>query len=95
MKEDDDLRAKTASLSRKLETLEMKVVNEVSVMQPTEQTYRICALVTHSTEECPTIPTFQEVMLEKSYAISSFQKQYNNTYSETYNQGWRQHPDFS
>ena len=66
----------------------MKNVNEVVVAPPTKRTCGICALVGHSTEECLTIPAFEEVLLEQFNVVFGYQKLYNNPYSETYNSGW-------
>jgi hypothetical protein len=95
LRDDDDLRAKMSTLSRKLEALEMKKVHQVDVALPTEQLCGICALTGHPTGECPTIPAFKEVLLEQSNVVSNFNKPYSNPYSETYNPGWRNHPNFS
>ena len=73
----------------------MKKVHQVDVGPSTEQVCGICALTGHPTGECPTIPTFKEVLLEQTNAISNFNKPYSNPYSETYNLGWRNHPNFS
>ena len=95
LREDDDLRIKMSTLSQKLEALEMKKVHQVDVVPPTEQVCGICALTGHPTGECPTIPAFKEVLLEQTNVISNFNKPYSNPYSETYNPGWRNHPNFS
>ncbi|XP_062103829.1 uncharacterized protein LOC133814945 [Humulus lupulus] len=53
----------------------------------------ICQLVGHPTDACPTL---QKVQIEQVNAIGEFpwqpRKQYD-TYSSTYNEGWRDHPN--
>lgn len=54
-----------------------------------------CAFVGHSTDMCPTL---QEDPMQQDNAIGGFpgqpQRQYD-PYSNSYNPGWRDHPNFS
>ena len=65
LRENDDLQAKIANLTRKLEAIELKKVNEVTVVPkvPTkpmgsgmEESCIICDGPTHSTINCPNLP---------------------------------------
>ncbi|XP_041011272.1 uncharacterized protein LOC121255044 [Juglans microcarpa x Juglans regia] len=60
LKEDDDLRAKLTLLSRKMEAMELKKVNEVHAVHKNSEKCSICEDHGHSTNECPTIPAFKE-----------------------------------
>ena len=43
----------------------------------------------------PTIPAFKEVLHDQANAMNMVKKSYSSPYSETYNSGWRNHPNFS
>jgi hypothetical protein len=49
----------------------------------------------HSTNDCPTLPSFRDCLHEQAYALNSFLRPNHNPYSQTYNPGWRNHPNFS
>ncbi|KAG6725844.1 hypothetical protein I3842_02G050900 [Carya illinoinensis] len=93
--EDDDLRAKLTLLSRKVEAMELKKVNEVHVIPKFSEKCGICEDHEHSTNECPTIPAFKEVLLDQSNAVNMIHKPYSGPYSNSYNPGWRSHPNLS
>jgi len=56
---------------------------------------QICETNEHSTNDCPTLPSFRECLLQQANALNSFQRPSHNSYSQTYNPGWRDHPNFS
>ena len=56
---------------------------------------QICETNEHSTNDCPTLPSFKECLHEQVHALNSFQRPNHNPYSQTYNPGWRNHPNFS
>jgi hypothetical protein len=56
---------------------------------------QICETNEHSTNDCPTLPSFKECLHEQANALNSFQRPNQNPYSQTYNPGWRDHPNFS
>ena len=105
LRENDELPAKIANLTRKLEAIEMKKVNEVtSVPQippvPTgsrvEEPCIICDDPTHSTINCPNLPQVKgAIQIEQANALNYQRKPFNSPYSETYNPGWGKHPNFS
>ena len=53
---------------------------------------QICKTNEHSTNNCPTLPSFKECLHEQAHALNSFQMPNHNPYSQTYNPGWRNHP---
>jgi hypothetical protein len=55
----------------------------------------ICASPMHSTQNCPSAPVFFEYLMEQANAFNDYRKQSNGPYLETYNLGWRNHPNFS
>jgi hypothetical protein len=49
----------------------------------------------HSAQNCPSALVYFEYLMEQVNAFNDYQKQSNGSYSETYNPGWRNHPNFS
>ena len=49
----------------------------------------------HLANECPTIPTFKEMLYDQANAMNMVKKSYPSPYLETYNSVWRNHPNFS
>ena len=56
---------------------------------------QICETNEHSTNDCPTLPSFKECLYEQAHALNSFQRPNHKQYSQTYNPGWRNHPNFN
>jgi hypothetical protein len=56
---------------------------------------QICETNEHATNDCPTLPSFKECLHEQAHVLNSFQRPSHNPYSQTYNPGWRNHPNFS
>ena len=56
---------------------------------------QICETNEHSTNGCPSLPSFRECLLQQANALNSFQRSSHNPYLQTYNPGWRDHPNFS
>ncbi|XP_022866699.1 uncharacterized protein LOC111386463, partial [Olea europaea var. sylvestris] len=94
LSQDDDLNARTASLSRKVEAIELRKVKEVKPVQ-NDEICSICETFGHLTHDCPNIPVFKEVLHDQANAMNTFKKPFSSPYSETYNQQWRNHPNFS
>ena len=105
VKENDDLQAKIATLTRKLKAKEMQKVNEVTIvpkvpLAPTgprmEDSCIICDDPTHLTIDCPNLPQVQgAIQIEQANALNYPRKPFNSPYLETYNPGWSKHPNFS
>jgi hypothetical protein len=53
----------------------------------------VCASPMHQAHNCPLMTVFAE--MEQVNAFNNFQKPSSGPYSETYNPGWRNHPNFS
>jgi hypothetical protein len=67
-----------------------KPVNAVNTF-PVESC-SVCASPMHQAQNCPSMTVFE---MEQVDAFNSFQKPSSGPYSETYNPGWRNHPNFS
>ena len=90
--EEDNISARVASLIRKVEAMEL------GKGEKTKEVESICGIYSgnqHVTQDCPTISAFQEVLQEQSNAINNYQRPFSNPSSNTYNSGWRNHPNFS
>jgi hypothetical protein len=53
----------------------------------------VCASPMHQAQNCPSMTVF--AVMEQVNAFNNFQKPSSGPYSETYNLGWRNHPNFS
>ena len=105
LRESDDLQAKIANLTRKLEAIELKKVNEVTIVPQVpsvpmgsrvEEPCIICDDPTHSTINYPNLPQVKgAIQIEQANALNYQRKPFNSPYSETYNPGWGKHPNFS
>jgi hypothetical protein len=49
----------------------------------------------HLAQSCPSLQTFVESPMEQVNAFNDFKKQANGPFSETYNPGWQNDPNFS
>ena len=70
LNEDIDMKAKVTAMTRRLEELEMKKVQEVQAISETPvqaMPCSICQSYEHLVEECPTIPTVREMFGGVSY----------------------------
>ena len=84
-----------ASLTRKLEAMELRKVNGINTVPKIDEVCRICETMELLTNECPTIPTFKEVLHDQANAMNMVKKSYASPYLETYNSRWRNHPNFN
>ncbi|XVF72371.1 hypothetical protein PTKIN_Ptkin12aG0116600 [Pterospermum kingtungense] len=94
LNQEDDLNARVASLTRKIEAMEMKKEKEIKSVQ-NDEICGICDAVGHSTNICPNIPVFKEVFHEQVNVMNNYKKPFPSSFSDTYNPGWRNHPNFS
>jgi hypothetical protein len=72
LREDHDLQAKFASLARKVKALELKKSVQIKSVQ--EIVCQICETNEHSTNDCPTLPSFKGCLHEQVNALNSYQK---------------------
>jgi len=70
LREDHDLQAKFASLARKVEALELKKSGQLKYVQ--DIVCQICETNEHSTNDCPTLPSFKECLHEQAHTLNSF-----------------------
>ena len=84
--------AKITVLIRKIEALEMKDSSKNQVQQISNPTCNHCQASNHVFEDCPLISNLFNNNQEQLNVV--FQRQ-NNPYGQTYNPGWKNHPNFS
>jgi len=65
-----------------------------SIHAPIEKVCAICE-VGHSTEECPTVPTYKVKLQEQLNGIGGFKGNFDAPYENSYNPSWKNHPGFS
>ena len=70
--EDHDLQAKFASLARKVEALELKMSGQLKYVQ--KIVCQIYETNEHSTNDCLTLPSFNECLHEQANALNNFQR---------------------
>ena len=96
--EDMDMKAKVSTLARRLEGLEMRNPHEVQAVieipMPNKPCF-ICQSTEHLGEQCPTIPTMREMLVEQANVVGQFKPSTNAQYGNTYNPSWRNHPNVS
>jgi hypothetical protein len=81
----EDMSAHIATLTRKVEAIEMSKVGVTKSPKPIEISCEICEAKVHLTKDCPTIPAFKEVLHEQANAANAYQRPFSSPYSETYN----------
>jgi len=83
--------AKLVNIMQRLEAKESVSVSKVSPTLPPMVGCTYCQAMNHVFEECPVLLAHQ--MLPE-HMNAAFTKLTNNSYSQTYNPGWRNHPNF-
>ncbi|KAL6311577.1 hypothetical protein AAG906_039121 [Vitis piasezkii] len=98
LKEDDDMKAKMAAMTRRLEELELKRIHEVQVVAEAPVQVKLCPncqSYEHLVEECPATSTEREMYRDQANVVGQFRPNNNVPYGNTYNSSWRNHPNFS
>jgi hypothetical protein len=94
LKGEAEMNLKVNALTKRLDTLNVSRRINVSNMF-TIESCSICASLMHLAQTCPSLPVFSENQMEQVNAFNDFRKQSSGLYSEMYNPGWRNHPNFS
>nr|CAN61221.1 hypothetical protein VITISV_000892 [Vitis vinifera] len=98
LKEDDDVKAKLAAMTRRLEELELKRIHEVQAVAEAPVQVKLCPncqSYEHLVEECPAISAEKEMYRDQANVVGQFRPNNNAPYGNTYNSSWRNHPNFS
>ncbi|RVW18305.1 hypothetical protein CK203_109131 [Vitis vinifera] len=98
LKEDDDMKAKFAAMTRRLEELELKRIHEVQAVAEAPVQVKLCPnckSYEHLVEECPAISAEREMFRDQANVVGQLKPNNNAPYGNTYNSSWRNHPNFS
>ncbi|RVW46414.1 Retrovirus-related Pol polyprotein from transposon 297 [Vitis vinifera] len=92
-----DVQAKFATVMRRLDDLEAKGVQEIEIVNDgVTQLCLICNFTEHGVQSCPTLPAVQDMFTKQVNALRTYnQYSSNSPHSNTYNPGWRNHPNLS
>jgi hypothetical protein len=91
LKCEQELTQRMDAIVKRLDDLSVgKPVNAVNTLAV--ESCSVCASPMHQAQNCPSMTVFE---MEQVNAFNSFQKPSSGPYSETYNPGWRNHPNFS
>ena len=80
------MKAKFAAMTKRVEELELKKMNEVQAIAETSVQVKpcfICQSYEHLVEECPTIPVTREMFGEQANVIDQFKLNSNASYGNT------------
>lgn len=88
IREKDDINTKIASLIKKLEAVELQKVNLMKATKIYNSVCNICESDAHHTKDCPTIPTFKEVLHDQTNLANIYQRPFISSYSNTYSPNW-------
>ena len=55
----------------------------------------ICQSTKHLGEQCPTLPTMREMLVEQANVVGQFKPSTNTRYGNTYNPSWKNHQNLS
>ena len=93
LREEDSLKAQIESLTRQIEALKTKESRGIHMIARAEsqEPCFMCGGVEHLAKDCPTYNEMRGVYEEQCNALGV----YNKPFSNTYNPGWRNHPNFS
>ena len=72
---DLDTKSKISTLVRRLEELEMRNHHEVQAVTETPMPNKpcfICQSIKHLGEQCPTVPTMMEMLVEQANVVGQF-----------------------
>ncbi|RVW62969.1 hypothetical protein CK203_062377 [Vitis vinifera] len=97
LSEDVDMKAKVATIARRLEELELKKMHDVQAISETQahaMPCTICQSCDHVVDECPTMPAVREMLGDQANVVGQFRPNTNAPYGNTYNSSWRNHPKF-
>ena len=89
---EDDINAKLTVLRKKVEALASAKAITV-VPKETSTMCALCDIMDHRTNVCPIIAGAKEAHGQVN-TVNQFPRSWNNPFSNTYNPGWRNHPNF-
>ena len=88
------MRAQIEVLTREIGALKARDNKTLHAANQIEPSCFVCKGLDHLPQECPTFAEMKGAYDEQCNALGVYRKPYS-PYSETYNPGWRNHPNFS
>ena len=82
-------------LSNKVDQLSHKLDQLLLGPSPAMQVCALCASPAHHVLQCPVAPQYPEFVQEQAQMAQNFARPAPNPFANTYNPGWRNHPNFS
>ncbi|RVW81160.1 hypothetical protein CK203_044676 [Vitis vinifera] len=98
LNEDMDMKAKVATIARRVEELELKKMHEIQAISETQahvMPCTICQSCDHVVDECLTMPAVREMLGDQVNVVGQFRPNNSASFGNTYNSSWRNHPNFS
>ena len=89
----NELTNQVAALTQKLDQL--LSVGKTLQSQPSQGVCALCSSPVHFVSNCPAASQFSEFVQEQVNGAQGFSKLGNDPFSNTFNPGWRNHPNFS
>ena len=89
---EDDINAKVTSLTKQVEALSIAKTT-TSVPKETSTICALCEIMDHSTDVCPIMVGVEEARGQVN-TVNQFSRSGNNSFSNTYNPSWKNHPNF-
>ena len=85
------------ALTAQMETLTKQLQATQMGVHSIQASLQVCELCggSHSSESCQVGNPFGQTQVEQAQYVGNFGRPQNNPYSQTYNPGWRNHPNFS
>ncbi|XP_024021736.1 uncharacterized protein LOC112091708 [Morus notabilis] len=96
LREEDSLKAQVEALTKQIEALKSKDSKGPNMVARTEahELCLVCGGMGHLAQDCHTLSEMRGVYKEQCNALGVYGKPYT-PFSETYNPGWKNHPNFS
>jgi hypothetical protein len=92
LKGETELNLKMDAIVKRLDALNMsRLINAANTFAV--DSCSVCTNPMHQAQNCPSMIVFFE--MEQVTTFNDYWKQSNGPYTETYNPGWRNHPNFS
>ncbi|XP_058211404.1 uncharacterized protein LOC131323568 [Rhododendron vialii] len=94
LNEQNELAHKVAQLSRQIETLQLNKVAGVASVAKAEDICVLCEVAGHATGDCQMLPAVKDILQGTGPSEVNAVNQRFDPYSQTFNPGWKMHPNF-
>ncbi|XP_058216884.1 uncharacterized protein LOC131327767 [Rhododendron vialii] len=94
LNEQNELAHKVAQLSRQIETLQLNKVAGMASVAKAEEICVLCEIAGHATGDCQMLLAVKDILKGTGQAEVNAVNQRFDPYSQTFNPGWKMHPNF-